>query len=585
MQLFIKCLTGKTILLDVEPYNSIEDTKYKIQDIIGIEIDQQKLNYLGKQLNNNITINDCNIQKESTLYLSLALRGGGVPHFFKKIIQDHPTSHFWKEDLDVDHLLIDFNSIIYTVINTINEELGDKLSEISPVTYENKLINGIIKQLQHLICDVVKPKKTVYIAIDGPPPRAKMVQQRARRYKTIKEQSFRKELEKKYKITIPTLQWNKSAISPGTSFMVKLSKIIIKSIQQKSFQLHNEKITVIFSDDSIPGEGEHKLMPSIRRLKNVQNETSVIYSPDADLIVLSVMSDVKNIFIIREPKDSDIELALYKDHEYLYLSIDICREEFIKDLVTHVPVKESNYKDITKDYSFLTFLCGNDFVPAVTFLKIKEGGIQLLMDAYKEIFIQLNEDCKDQNYQFLVNSKQEINEMFLLRLLKELSLIEEEKLKRWQRKRDKIRQGIRSSKKEVIESNKAPWELEMTRFQHEEYYSKLHPQYDIFNKVFDKIDYFNPDWNNMYNKHFFLDETMDKVYYEYIKSLNFCLKYYFEAVPSQEWFYRYRAAPSIKEITQYLEKNIGKINSININYNYIKNDVVFYISYRKFWDL
>ena len=496
----------------------------------------------------------------------------GIPSYFREIIKKYPDCHFWKDGLEVDHLLIDFNSMIYQVINLLNAELGSKLTEISPVVYENQLISGIVKQLQHVICEVIRPKKTVYIAVDGPPPRAKMVQQRARRYKTLKEQTFRKDLEKKYKISIPTLQWNKSAISPGTSFMVKLSKIIIKNIQQKNFQIHNEKIIVIFSDDSIPGEGEHKLLPSIRRLKALQ-ETSVIYSPDADLIVLSVMSGVNNILILREPKDSDIEQNLYANHEFLYLSIDNCRKEFSKDLATHLKIEVSYYKEILRDYSFLTFLCGNDFVIAAPFLKVKEGGIQLLIDAYRDIFRLLNEDPenpgvlkKEEEYQFLINNNQEINEMFLLELLQELADMECEKLKHWQRKRDKIRQGLRSTKKDAQESGKEQWEIEMARFNHEEYYSPLHPHYEFLNKVFDKIDYFKPEWNDQYNKHFFPEEkdavgiiNMDNVCYEYLKSMHFCLKYYFESPPSWSWFYKYRAAPSISNLVEYLSRNIGKI--------------------------
>jgi len=491
----------------------------------------------------------------------------GVPALFRKIIEQFSETHFWQDNMEVDHLLIDFNSMIYQVINLLNEELGPKLTEISPVNYENKLINGIVKQLQHVICEIICPKKTVYIAVDGPPPRAKMIQQRARRYKTLKEQNFKKDVEKKYKINIPTLQWNKSAISPGTSFMVKLSKIIIKNIQQKSFQLHNDKLIIIFSDDSIPGEGEHKLMPSIRRMKTQNNETSVIYSPDADLIILSVMSGINNIFILREPKDSDVEMEFYKNHEFLYLNIDVCRKEFCNELSINLQISTNYYKEILKDYSFLTFLCGNDFVIAAPFLKVKEGGIQLLIDAYKEIFVALNYNenhTPKETIQFLVNPNQDINEMFLLLLLKNLASIEEEKLKRWQRKRDKIRQGIRSSKREMTESNKEPWELEISRFNHEEYYSPLHPHYEHLNKVFDKIDYFKEDWNEQYNKHFFPDEVanghIDNVCFEYIKSLQFCLKYYFESPPSFIWFYKYRAAPSIKQIAEYLEKNIGKIN-------------------------
>ena len=145
------------------------------------------------------------------------------------------------------------------------------------------MVKLVIKNTLELVNKICKPSKLLYIAIDGPPPLAKMVQQRERRYMNV----FKEQLDKQHDPTkyITGAIYDKNRVTPGTTLMSLLNKEFTKIVKAGKFG----KIAVVFDGSNVPGEAEHKYLKIIEEIDAAPNDKFVIISGDGDAILLSCL--------------------------------------------------------------------------------------------------------------------------------------------------------------------------------------------------------------------------------------------------------------------------------------------------------
>ena len=227
----------------------------------------------------------------------------GIPKLFRWLTEQYPSviesySNFQDRFEKVDNLYLDMNGIIHACTHSNEEEL---------VAFDEKEMFLKIFDYTDRLFQMIQPKRLLFLAIDGVAPRAKMNQQRSRRFRAAKEREAL--ISQLYKDEGETLEYfDSNAITPGTEFMHRLSSAFRTWIEykMKTDRKWQTGVEVIFSGPDVSGEGEHKIMEYIRYEQSIdrsyrsKNYWHCMYGLDADLIMLSLVTHEKNFVLLRE---------------------------------------------------------------------------------------------------------------------------------------------------------------------------------------------------------------------------------------------------------------------------------------------
>jgi 5'-3' exonuclease len=440
----------------------------------------------------------------------------GIPAFAKTITNKYPhiiTHHIPSQ---CGRLFLDLNCAIHPVAQRAMQHYNNDAS------YETTVIQNVIRYIQKIV-SFAKPQQLMFVAIDGIPPRAKMHQQRKRRYMS----AWRKNMIKT-KTGIDPFPWDTNAITPGTGFMNKLSAGL-----NEHFSTSKYPFKVILRDSNNPGEGEAKIMQYIREpdATPIARMHDIIYGLDADLIMLSLASirnttDACNdniskpaVFLLREPPHYEIKQC---SKPFLYFDIN----------ALHNCIEKEMGKNRVWDYVALCFLLGNDFMPPLSYLKIKNNGIQKLLTAYRTTIESSSEN------EYLVSPDGILHLDILLRVLENLKETEDAEIQ----------------------------EAEKTYFKETE--SRFMKTNDVVQRISNELDTYpmknksasvkpeKPGWRpNYYHMLFKTTDIKDvnNICLNYLEGFVWTHAYYFtKQCVSYDWMYRYEYSPTIVDLNNFL---------------------------------
>ncbi len=447
----------------------------------------------------------------------------GIPVYFKTLISQYQDDILVKHSVDIDVLCLDLNCLIHPCCRSV-------MSSDDP-TNEDKMIETILASIRSIIA-YTNLSDTLYIAIDGVAPKAKMKQQRQRRHKSIYEKKT----------------WDTNAISPGTYFMEKLHTSL------REWMNSQENYHIILSDSNEPGEGEHKILHYLRHTDTSDKRVS-IYGLDADLIMLGLVSGVSKLYLLRERTEYNIENC---DNEYIYLHIETLKNYILQDIGINSKIHESV---ILHDYIFLCFLVGNDFINHSVTLSLRYNGLDHILKIYKML------QSRYQGYFQLIDL--EIDHMihltFFKEFLRELSQQESYILDKRRTIREKQSKKMYSQYHAEFENWKAYHTLQIQgdsqthstpshhiSLAHIHSYLDDHPE-DQSKDMMNVLPMFYVKEEQQVLKNSYYEGDITSVCQDYLDSLVWTTHYYFKECVNWSWCTRYHRAPFIKDLSRYLD--------------------------------
>eukprot|EP00658_Telonema_sp_P-2_P053508 TRINITY_DN4207_c0_g1_i1.p1 TRINITY_DN4207_c0_g1~~TRINITY_DN4207_c0_g1_i1.p1 ORF type:complete len:1261 (-),score=447.50 TRINITY_DN4207_c0_g1_i1:115-3897(-) len=348
----------------------------------------------------------------------------GVPKFFRWVAERYPSIilPFKDSPPQVDNLYLDMNGIIHNCTHTNDFDASSKAPS------EEEMVQAMYRYLEKLF-NAVKPRKYFVMAVDGCAPRAKMNQQRQRRYRSGYEMMVAREEALKMGQELPDEGdvFDSNCITPGTEFMVRMSQHFHYFVQMK-LQTDSawQNCKVVFSGHDHPGEGEHKIVDFIRGRKSQPdydpNETHCMYGLDADLVMLALATHEPRFMLLREvvsfgagdssrkarekrledeAKGIVISKNFSNEDEFVLLHVNVLRDYLHLELVDRIvnayrerygdngpeTIKLRQFLDferILDDFVFMCNFVGNDFLPSIPTVGINDGHLTWLMELYRD---------------------------------------------------------------------------------------------------------------------------------------------------------------------------------------------------------